>query len=74
MCLASCPIGYYVGPDQKKCLKCDWPCQDCVTTATNCIKCGVTNNIKYFLYDTDTNDVNAGGTCTPTCIQGLYGN
>jgi hypothetical protein len=74
MCLASCPVGFYVNSNNDKCLKCDDNCKECQGTATNCLKCGPINNVNYFLTDSNLNDANLGGSCTTNCGTGRFGN
>lgn len=72
ICLSNCPLGYYVSPDGTECLKCNSPCIDCRGTADNCTLCGVINNTKYYLNDTNLNDINTGGVCVTACNGGFY--
>ncbi len=71
-CLQTCPVGFYVSPDGTQCLKCTSPCIDCEGSATNCTQCGVISNVKYFLNDTDLNNVAIGGVCVTNCTGAFY--
>ena len=54
-CVDTCPDGWYGDATQNICLPCDFNCQTCVTSATNCLTC------KYAW-------LGASPTCTnPTC-------
>lgn len=71
-CLLTCPEGYYVNPDSTKCLKCSSSCIGCITTETNCIKCGLINDIAHFLEDTNIANPNIGGVCVTACTGSFY--
>lgn len=72
ICLTSCPSGFYVNAEGTQCLKCTLPCVDCAGTATNCTMCGVVNNKKYYLNDTNLADPATGGVCVLNCTGAFY--
>ncbi len=72
ICLKTCPVGFYVSADGTQCLKCTLPCVDCEGTATNCTLCGMINNTKYFLNDTDLTNTSAGGVCVTNCTEAFF--
>ena len=71
-CLSTCPTGYFVSPDGTLCLKCSTDCVDCEGTIGNCTLCGVINNLKYYLNDTDILNTTIGGVCVLDCTGAFY--
>lgn len=58
-CYATCPFGYY--GHNNTCLQCDYSCNGCQISATNCLQCA-----------TNYSRVIGHNTCTQDCGNGYY--
>ena len=53
-CIRGCPSGQFVSGNPKICSSCDSNCATCVTSATNCLSCGLSGGLQMYLTPTAT--------------------